>query len=122
MEPDGLSQIAHGLQAKESVALHAPAALFAQQSSQNVGDGIEVGGKVQAPPLQIVTSIDDDGEILGRNDLAEAIDKLGAARPAGEYDNHAAFVLPAKPSRSAAARIFSESKPGRAVTVVRNSG
>ena len=68
VKPDGLAQFAHGLQAKESVALHAPAALLAEQSGQHVGDGIEIGRNVKSPPLQIVSGVDDDGEILGGND------------------------------------------------------
>ncbi len=95
VKPDGLAQFAHGLQAKESVALHAPAAFLAEQSGQHVGDGIEVGRNVESPPLQIVSGVDDDGEIFGGNDLAQAVHKLGAAGASGEYDNHAAFALPA---------------------------
>ena len=95
VKPDGLSQVAHGLQTKKCVALDAPAAFLAQQPGQYISDGIEVRRNVQSPPFQIVSGIHDDGEIFGRNDLAQAIDKLGAARPAGEYDDHAALSLPA---------------------------
>ncbi len=95
VKPDGLSQFTHSLKAEESIALYSPAALLAEQSGEDVGDGVEVGGDIKAPPLQIVTGIYDDGEIFGGNDLAEAVHKLGAAGASGEHDNHAAFVLPA---------------------------
>src|SRR2546430_6656418 len=52
LKPDGLSQMSHCLQAKECIALHAPASLFAKKSSEYVGDGIEVGRDVQSPPEQ----------------------------------------------------------------------
>src|SRR5216684_84232 len=73
VKPDRLSQLAHGLQAKESITLHSPTALFAQQSGQDVSDGVEVRRNVKSPPLQIVSSIDDDGEVVGGNDLAQAV-------------------------------------------------
>ena len=93
VEPDGLSQLAHGLQTVEGVALHAPATFFAQEAGKNVSDRIKVGRDVQSPPFEIVPGIHDDCDFFGSDDLAEAIDELGASGAAGEYDDHAAIVL-----------------------------
>src|SRR4029077_20636712 len=67
VKPDGLSQLAHGLQAVKGVALHAPATFFAEQAAENVGDGIQVGRDVQSPPLEIVAGIHDECDVLGRD-------------------------------------------------------
>ena len=93
VEPDRLSQLAHGLQAVEGVALHAPAALFAEQAGKDVSDRIQVRRDVQSPPLEIVPGIHDDCDVFGSDDLTQAIDELGASGAAGEYDDHAASVL-----------------------------
>ena len=93
MEPDGLSQLAHGLQTVKGVALDAPAALFAEQAGKDVGDGIQVGRDIQSPPFEIVPGIHDECEFFGSHDLTQAIDELGASGAAGEYDDHAANDL-----------------------------
>ena len=89
VKPDGLRQFFHGLQAEKRVAFYSPAAFFAQQTGQNVGDGIEIGRNVEAPPLEIVAGVHDDGQFFGGDDLAQAIDELGAASPTGEHYDHA---------------------------------
>ena len=59
VEPGGLAELSHGLQAKKSIALHAPAALAAEQAGENVGDRIDVRGNVESPPQQVVAGVDD---------------------------------------------------------------
>src|SRR5207237_10396058 len=87
LKPDGLSQMSHCLQAKECIALHAPASLFAKKSSEYVGDGIEVGRDVQSPPEQVVTGIDDQWQFFGCDESGKSIDELGPCRPTGPYDD-----------------------------------
>src|ERR1700722_18892228 len=90
VKPGRLSELTHGVEAKESVAFHAPAALLAEFTGQHVDDGIEIRRNVESPPEQIVTGVDDDGQLIGRNNLGESIDKFCAAGAAGENRDHAA--------------------------------
>ena len=74
VKPDGLAQFAHRLQTKKRVALDAPSVFFAEQTGEDVSDGIEVGGNVEAPPFEIVTGVYDDREVFGGDDSSQAID------------------------------------------------
>src|SRR5207302_9393068 len=92
LKPDGLSQMSHCLQAKECIALHAPASLFAKKSSEYVGDGIEVGRDVQSPLEQAVTGIDNQCQLFGCDVFAKSINELGLSRPTGQHNDHAALL------------------------------
>src|ERR1019366_926056 len=93
VKPYRLSQLPHGIQAKKSVALHAPTALLAQSASQHVGDRIQIGRSVQSPPQHVVAGVHDDGQVFRTNDLPESVYELGAARAAGQNRDHAALFL-----------------------------
>src|ERR1700756_735599 len=120
MEPCGLAQLPHGLQAEEGVALHAPSALAAQHAGEDVGNRIDIGRDVESPPEQIVTGVDHQRDFFSRHDLAQAIDKFCAAGAATEDADHAA--LRARPSSPVAVLSFSESNPGLASSGSTNSG
>src|SRR5581483_4572477 len=96
VEPRGLAELSHGLQAEKCVALHSPAALAAQHAREHVGDGVNVGRDVESPPQKIVAGVDDKGDFFCRHDLAKAIDELCAPCSAAEDTDHAA--LRARPS------------------------
>src|SRR5215469_4746103 len=121
MKPDGLSQLSHSLKAEEGIALHAPATLLAQQAGQNIGDGIDVGGNVKPPPFEVVAGVDDESEFVGRDDLAQTINKFGAAGSSGEDHDHAAHLRAYPCSSAASARRFA-SKAGRELNRDKNSG
>src|SRR5579872_6676236 len=89
IEPDRLGEFAHGLEAKECVTLYAPSALLAEQASHGVGDRIQVRRNVQTPPLQVVSGIHDECELLRRENLTEAFDKFCASRAARKHHDHA---------------------------------
>src|SRR5215475_11615082 len=91
VEPDGLPQLSHVLQAEEGVALDAPSALTAQHAGESIGNRVEVGRNVESPPEQVITGVDDDCELFGRDHLAQAVDELGSAGPACQYCDHAAL-------------------------------
>ena len=101
VEPCGLAELSHGLQAEEGVAFHAPSALAAQHAGEHIGDGVDVGGNVEAPPEQVIAGVDDQGDFFGGHDLAEAVDELGAASAAAEDADHrlhhAALFIFARP-------------------------
>src|ERR1051325_5718639 len=110
MEPRGLTELAHGLQEKKRVALHAPSPLAAQHPREHVGDRVNIRRNVQAPPQQVVAGIDPQRTLFGGRDLAQADDKLRASGPAAQNTNHAA--LRASQSAPDAARTLSASNPG----------
>ena len=122
LEPGGLAEFLHGLQAKKCVAFDAPTALAAEQAGENVSDGVDIGRNVKTPPEQVVAGVDDQRKFFWRDNPAQAVDELGAAGAAGEDADHAALVSAAKPSRSRADLSFSESSPGFNVRAGRNSG
>src|ERR1022692_3328168 len=122
VKPRRLAKLPHGLQAKKSIALHAPAALAAEQAGKNVSDGVDVRGHVESPPQQVVASVDDESDFFRRDHLPQTIDELGAARAAGEYTNHAALFSLARPRLSRALSSFSVSNPGLDTTADKNSG
>src|SRR5581483_188908 len=116
MEPDRFAQLSHRLEAEKRVALDAPTALFAEQAREDVGDGVDIGRDIEAPPFQVVAGIHDDGEFFGWHNLAQTVHEFRAARAAGQNHDHAALR-----TRSAA-RSFSESNPGRCRSAGTNSG
>src|ERR1700684_3435655 len=75
---------------QKKVSTFTPQAQFA---GQHVGDGIDVWGNIESPPRHVVAGVYDDGEVFGRNNLAQPIDKLGAASPAGKNSDHAALLF-----------------------------
>src|ERR1017187_10837825 len=89
-KPRRLPKLLHALQAAEAVAVHAPAALLAEQVRQSVEHRIDVGRDVQPPPLDVVAGIDDDREVLRRDHLLQTLHQLGAAGSARENDDHCA--------------------------------
>jgi hypothetical protein len=91
IEPRWRAQAPHGFHALEAVALHAPAPILAQPAGQHVQDGIEVRGNMQAPPLQVVTRVNDDREFAGGHQSLEPVHKLGAPSAAGKHYDHAAL-------------------------------
>ncbi len=91
VKPDGLGEFSHCLQTIEGIAFYTPSALAAKKASQSVGDGIQIGGNVQTPPLEIVAGVHHEGEILRWRYLAETIHELRSASAAGENDDHAAL-------------------------------
>jgi len=91
VEPDGLAELTHVLQAEKSIPLHAPAALATQHAGENVRDGVDVGRNVESPPEQIVSRIDNEREFFGGENLAQAIHKFCAAGAARQHRDHAAL-------------------------------
>ena len=89
VKPGRLPQLTHGLQTKKRIALHAPAALLAQFAGQHVGDGIDIGRNIQAPPQHVVTRIHDDREFFWTNNPAQSIHEFSAASAASQDRNHA---------------------------------
>src|SRR4029077_15762835 len=130
VEPRGLAQLSHGLRAEECVALHAPSALAAEHAGKHISDRIDVGRDVEAPPEKVVAGVHNERDVFGGHDLAEAVDELRTAGSAAEDADHrvgsikqpSSFLILARPRSSAAARSFSDSKPGLAVTAGINSG
>ena len=61
LEPRWLAEPPHSLKTLESVTFNSPAAVFTEQVRQNVSDGIHIGRDVQAPPQEVVSSIDNKG-------------------------------------------------------------
>src|SRR5258707_5395344 len=96
VEPCRLAKLTHGLQAEKRIAFDAPATLAAEQTGENVGDGIDIRGDVKSPPQQIVTGIDHHRDFFRRDNLTQTIDELRSTRPPGEHTNHAALIAPAR--------------------------
>ena len=119
-EPRRLPELLHALEAAEAVVVHAPAAVGAEQARETVQDGVHVGRNVQAPPLDVVAGVDDDGEIFRRDHLLQTLHQLCAAGATGEYDDHYAAL--AYWCSSIAAANLSASSPPRARTHGTNSG
>ena len=120
LEPGRLAQLPHDLETFEGICFHAPTAFPAESSGKRVQDGIHVGRNVQAPPAQVVASVDDVSHLLRRNDLPQPLNKLRSASAAGENRNHAA--LRARPPGSAAWRRRSAIAPPRTNAAGMNSG
>ncbi len=116
MEPDRFAQLSHRLEAEKRVALDAPTSLFAEQTREDVRNGVDIGRDVQTPPFQIIAGVHDDGEFFGWHYLAQAVHKFRASRATCQNDDHAALR-----TRSAA-RSFSESRPWRCRSAGTNSG
>src|ERR1700735_1072215 len=122
MEPRGLTQLPHSLQAEKSISLHAPATLTAEQAAKNICNGVNVRGDIQSPPQQVVASIDHQSDFFGRDHLSQTLDEICSARAAGEHTDHAALSSLARPSVSQAAASFSVSSPGLDIAAGKNSG
>ena len=75
-EPRGLAEARHALKAAKAIVFNAPAALDAQRIGQRIKNGIDVGRDMQSPPLDVVASIDDDSEVLGRDNVVQALHQL----------------------------------------------
>ena len=59
-EPRLPPQAVHRLEAVEGVVLDPPAPLRVEEPREGVGDGVEVGGDAEAPPVEVVAGVADD--------------------------------------------------------------
>ena len=123
VEPRGFAELSHGLQAEKSIAFDAPAALAAEQTGENVSDGVYVWRDVEAPPQQVIAGVDDQSDFFSRDDLPQAIDKLCSAGAAGEHADHAAvsFLWQGLHGRRRL-EFFREQSRSRTARAGRNSG
>src|SRR4051812_30088744 len=88
VKPVRLSQLSHGLETIESIALHTPATLLAEHPGHHVSDGIDVRRNIKTPPFEVVAGIHNDSELFRRNYLMQAIDEFGATCAPAEHDDH----------------------------------
>ena len=66
---------------------NAPTALRVRQAGQCVRESVQIGTDVQAHPLEIVSRIDDDGEILRGKNLDQAGQEFSRAYTACQRRN-----------------------------------
>ena len=108
----------------KSVAAHSPPALSAEKAGERIGDGVDVGRNIKAPPLVVVTGVHDDRKFFGRHNAAKAVHEFRAAGTAREHDDHAAVlgIALASPSAAADARSRDASGSRAVLNRDRNSG
>src|SRR5581483_6860586 len=90
-EPCRLTEFPHRLKAMKGISTNSPSTLAAQNVREHIGDGVDVGGDVQSPPLVVVAGIHDDREFFRRKHAAKAVDKFCSPSAAGKHRNHAAL-------------------------------
>src|ERR1035438_117523 len=78
----------HALETTKTIALDAPSALEAELAGKRVEDRVDIGRNVQPPPFDIVTGVDDDGQVVGSNLVMQTLNEFCAASAAGENDDH----------------------------------
>jgi len=112
LKPRRLSHLCHGIQTKESVALHAPAALLAQFACQHVRNRIDIRRNVPIPTSAnsspVFTTIVSSS---AGNNVPESIHKLSATCSPGQEPCQAAarFHIERKPLLASIALVRSES-------------
>ncbi len=87
-EPRRLPQFRHAFKAAKTFVLQAPAALWAERAGEGVQHRIDVGRNVQPPPLDVVASVDDNGQVFRSDGVLQTLNELCAAGATGENDDH----------------------------------
>ena len=84
IEPDFAAVDAEALQKMKRFAAHAPARGGIDETSERVGNDVEVRRNFQAVQDDVVTSVDDDRQIVRIHRPVETEEQLGCADAAGE--------------------------------------
>jgi hypothetical protein len=87
VKPGFAAEDAESLQEMKSFAAHAPSRGGIHNAGEGVGNDIEVGGNFQSVKNDVVTGIDDDGEIVRIHGLVEAEKQFRSADSAGKSGN-----------------------------------
>src|SRR6185437_14180892 len=87
VKPGFAAENGESLQEMKSFAAHAPSCGGIHDAGEGVGNDIEVGGNFQTVKNDVVTGIDDDGEVVRIHGLIEAEQKFRSADSAGESGN-----------------------------------
>ena len=96
-----LAQAGHRLEAVEGIPAHPPPPGRIEQPGQGVGDGVEVGGDVEPPAVEVIAGVADDGEPAGVHHPRQAQEEPGGPGPTRQERDHRG-PRPPRPSPSGA--------------------
>ena len=84
LEPIRLAETPQHLHGAPALIGHTPATLRVRQAGKRVHDGVDVGRNAEPHVLEIVARIDDDGELLRRQNRRKTGGELGPAYSAAQ--------------------------------------